>query len=89
MGIEKSLSELQNNFRNSLNEHGQSTDDLSKLKRVSSLVDLAMIPSLNSIEPTPVYQMTTTSENLMSFVDFPSGEFDPKQCGDLPARLTG
>lgn len=89
MGIEKSLSELQNNFRNSLNEHGQSTDDLSKLKRVSSLVDLAMIPSLNSIEPTPVYQMTTTSENLMSFVDFPTGEFDPKQCGDLPARLTG
>ena len=91
MGIEKSLSELQNNFRNSMNEHGKSTDDLSKLKRVSSLVDLAMIPSLSMVEPTPVYQMTTTSENLMSFVDFPSGEFDPtsKQCNDGPTRLAG
>lgn len=91
MGVEDSLSELQNNFRNSLNDmnedgkiqagHNDNNGTTGgKMERVSSLVNLAMIPDLNSIEPTPVYEMRPPVEdslNSMVFIDFPSGDLEP------------
>jgi hypothetical protein len=92
MDIESSLCELQNNYQNSLNESVPCTDynddDFSKsgLRRESSLVALAMIPSLGSIEPTSVSEMKDRGDvihsndivddidddkNMMNFIDFP------------------
>ena len=73
MDMQSSLSELSNNFKNSLRDGQQS---FGMLSRDSSLVDLAM---LDSVEPTPVSEMKGTSDHhFMQFVDFPhsSQEFD-------------
>jgi hypothetical protein len=102
MGIESCLSELQNNFRNSLNEANKSGNDmngnngndqsanslqvLNSMQRESSLVDLAIIPSLSSILPPSTTQSTNNiasnnksleSEYGMTFIDFPTGGIDP------------
>lgn len=72
MDVQSSLSELTNNFQNSLlaqqgDPEGQSGGMLS---RNSSLVDLAM---LHPVEPTPVSEMEAKSEpDFLTFVDFPS-----------------
>lgn len=86
MGVEDSLSELQNNFRNSLNDNRQCDQSdnkgtaAAKMERVSSLVNLAMIPDLESVQPTPVYEMKANAggetSNGMEFIDFPSNDFD-------------
>ena len=72
MDMQSSLSELSNNFKNSLRDGQQG---FGMLSRDSSLVDLAM---LDSVEPTPVSEMKGTSDHFMPFVDFPhsSQEFD-------------
>lgn len=96
--IETSLSELQNNFQSSLGEHdanvnnsggtGTITSGISNnggsMKRDSSLVALAMIPSLHSIEPVPVPAPAPVEEQqakddqgvggIMSFIDFPDSD---------------
>jgi len=95
MDIESSLSELQNNYQNSLNESVSCTDynddyfSKSGLRRESSLVALAMIPSLGSIEPTSVSEMqrgvdsidahnsvddTDDEKNMINFIDFPGDD---------------
>lgn len=91
MDIESSLCELQNNYQNSLNEVGDFSDynddffSKTGLRRESSLVALAMIPSLSSIEPTPVSELQEVEggavgniiedmdddKGMMSFMDFP------------------
>jgi hypothetical protein len=83
MGIENCLSELQTNFRNSLNEanakdnttndHGGNCNNNGALnqqqlqhlsmQRESSLVDLAIIPSLSSILPPSVGNAENGSES--------------------------
>jgi hypothetical protein len=73
MDMQSSLSELSTNFKNSLRDGQQG---FGMLSRDSSLVDLAM---LDSVEPTPVSEMKGTSDqHFMPFVDFPhsSQEFD-------------
>jgi len=92
MGLEDSLSELQNNFRNSLDDryedgkiqtglHDNTGTNCGKMERVSSLVNLAMIPDLNPmIEPTAVCEMRPPIEdnlNSMAFIDFPANDLDP------------
>jgi len=91
MGVEDSLSELQNNFRNSLNDRTEDgrirtglNDNIGangKMERVSSLVNLAMIPDLDAmIEPTAVCEMMPPEQdplNTMAFIDFPSNDLDP------------
>lgn len=109
MGIESCLSELQTNFRNSLNEANAKSDgcndpnnnnnlnnsnnnnsqnqNLSSMTRDSSLVNLAIIPSLNSTQSfthSYTYNNNTTlndnsleSEYGMTFIDFPTGGIDP------------
>lgn len=91
MGLEDSLSELQNNFRNSLNDRNEDgkiqtglNDNIGangKMERVSSLVNLAMIPDLDAmIEPTAVCEMMPPEQdplNSMAFIDFPSNDLDP------------
>jgi hypothetical protein len=84
MGIDNSqnsLSELQSNYQSSLNESDQTngtgnggiTTSKSSLRRDSSLVALAMIPSLQSIEPTPVYELEAVDDKaMMTFIDFPN-----------------
>jgi hypothetical protein len=97
MGIESCLSELQNNFRNSLNEanakagnnnmnsNNQTTNQSHlqcSMQRESSLVDLAIIPSLSSILPAsqtttiPATNNVSMNKSLesdygMTFIDFP------------------
>lgn len=95
MGIESCLSELQTNFRNSLNEanaqagntndFNNSTNQLGNqdnnqctMQRESSLVDLAIIPSLSSALPQAQTSNTYTGLNNkseadygMTFIDFP------------------
>ena len=75
MDMQSSLSELSNNFKNSLRDDGpQDEQGFGMLSRDSSLVDLAM---LDTVEPTPVSEFKETSDpNFMSFVDFPHQEFD-------------
>ena len=93
MGIESCLSELQTNFRNSLNEanaQAGNTNDFNNnnnmnqdnnqctMQRESSLVDLAIIPSLNSALPQAQTSNTYIGLNNkneadygMTFIDFP------------------
>ncbi len=95
MGIESCLSELKNNFRNSLNEAvkadgGKNIDNpencsssffpqFSSLTRESSLVDLAIIPSLHTTQSqanffsSAMNDKTSESEYGMTFIDFPEG----------------
>lgn len=89
MGVEDSLNELQNNYRNSLNDSRHSglndnngTATNGKMERVSSLVNLAMIPDLDSLlEPVEIVSTVRSPEeeamNSMAFIDFPSCDFDP------------
>ena len=92
MDIGESLSELQNNFQNSLNERCESEEQMNvgknldkginstvcNLRRDSSLVELAMIPPIYSVDPTPVTEMTSVpSRSAMTFIDFPSSDLDP------------
>jgi hypothetical protein len=80
MDIQNSLSELSNNFKNSLKqapvtESSVSPSPYGMLSRNSSLVDLAM---LDPLEPTPVSELQDTCDPvLMSFVDFPQIDLDP------------
>jgi len=99
-GAEDSLTQLANNYRNSLNDltsqdFGSDADptpldqirDRSSgsgftgfLSRDSSLIDLAMIPSVDdALQPS-----TDTSRNFgLSFVDFPNPEmYPPSIAGD-------
>jgi len=72
MDVESSLSELSNNFRNSMKDTPSDPLAFGMLSRNSSLIDLAM---LDPIEPTPVSELQRTSDpNLMSFLDFPSSQ---------------
>eukprot|EP00547_Thalassionema_nitzschioides_P004285 CAMPEP_0194221786 /NCGR_PEP_ID=MMETSP0156-20130528/31341_1 /TAXON_ID=33649 /ORGANISM="Thalassionema nitzschioides, Strain L26-B" /LENGTH=429 /DNA_ID=CAMNT_0038952313 /DNA_START=199 /DNA_END=1488 /DNA_ORIENTATION=+ len=73
MDVQSSLSELTNNFQNSLlDQEGESGGMLS---RNSSLVDLAM---LHPVEPTSVSEMEARGEpDFMTFVDFPSQDMKP------------
>lgn len=96
MGIESCLSELKNNFRNSLNEAAKmdeaknNTDNIenssssffpqfSSLTRESSLVDLAIIPSLHTTQSqanffsSAMNDKTLESDYGMTFIDFPEG----------------
>lgn len=79
MDVQSSLSELTNNFQNSLKD-GRNNDNneplgLGMLSRNSSLVDLAM---LTPVEPTPVSELQTKCEpTFMTFIDFPSQELNP------------
>ena len=116
MGIESCLSELQTNFRNSLNEANAKNDDCNdpnnsnmnndmnnnsnannsfntnnqnhnqlSMTRDSSLVDLAIIPSLSSTQftnyslnnNTTINDKSLESEYGMTFIDFPTGGIDP------------
>jgi hypothetical protein len=99
MGIESCLSELKNNFRNSLNEaakadEAKNTDSnengslsyfpqFSSLTRESSLVDLAIIPSLHTTQSqanlfsSAMNDKTLESEYGMTFIDFPNDGVDP------------
>lgn len=86
--IQDSLSELTNNYRNSLqNETMGLSDEIDPsfnmyhfLRRDSSLVDLAMLvpneelENMGSVEPTPVNEMRNSTA---TFVDFPHQDFDP------------
>jgi hypothetical protein len=113
--IGKSLSELQNNFRNSLNDlythemkqgdltgqssGGKPTDSSANsvssgsqgnfsdkddqpewkiLSRITSLSDLAMLPPLDSVDPTPVNELVnhSSSTGSLSFLDFTSQDFN-------------
>lgn len=75
MDVQSSLSELSNNYQNSLKDTKASESGLGMLSRNSSLVDLAM---LDPIEPTPVSELKQTSDpNLMHFIDFPQPTLDP------------
>lgn len=81
MGIESSLSELKNNFRNSLNDAEKSDQTENILKRESSLVNLAMIPeacpTVNDEPSKSVsHKSPSPSNNLFTFIDFPC-ELDP------------
>jgi hypothetical protein len=116
MGIENCLSELKNNFRNSLNEANAKADisninnddannidnnsvssyyypQYTSLTRESSLVDLAIIPSLHTSQSTSNmflsssnnYEKTLESEYGMTFIDFPTDGIDPSSltsCND-------
>lgn len=82
MGIESSLSELKNNFRNSLNDAEKSDQsETNIMTRESSLVNLAMIPETCStpnqetIESNP-RTSPPSSNNLFTFIDFPC-ELEP------------
>jgi HSF-type DNA-binding len=83
MDVQNSLNELSNNFQNSLKQTQQFNDVgyISMLKRDDSLVDLAMIPS---IEPTSVSEMqqadadqaaVEASEDT-SFLDFSQDDME-------------
>ncbi len=81
MDIDNSLSELQSNYQSSLNgsdnsggNGGTGAECKSSLRRDSSLVALAMIPSLQSIEPTPVAELGPIDDEkaMMTFIDFPN-----------------
>lgn len=87
MDIQNSLSELSNNFKNSLKdvpapvataeEDEAASRGFGMLSRNSSLVDLAM---LHPVEPTPVSELQHTYDPvLMSFVDFPHNDLDPPE----------
>merc|ERR1712130_694563 len=70
MDVQTSLSELTNNFQNSLlDSRGEvQNQGLGMLSRNSSLVDLAMI---HPVEPTPVSEMKVKSDpDFFAFVDF-------------------
>lgn len=80
-----SLSQLASSYQHTLKEH-RSEDDaraqheqfLGHLSRDSSLVDLAMIPSLEDAESFhPESGMSTKDECGWGFVDFPYPELDP------------
>ena len=74
MDVQSSLSELSNNFKNSLRNAPLDTQCYQMLSRDSSLVDLAM---LDPIEPTPVSEMQGTGDSqFLSFVDFPNSSQD-------------
>jgi len=85
MGIDNSLSELQSNYQSSLNDsdqangtaNGSGNHNRSSLRRDSSLVALAMIPSLQSIEPTPVSELEAIDDKaMMTFIDFPNTGYE-------------
>lgn len=82
MGIESSLSELKNNFRNSLNDAERQDQDVGDhMKRESSLVNLAMIPEmsiLTSDENSDQRQSNLSPSNLFTFIDFPH-ELEPNK----------
>jgi len=59
-----------------------SQDPSPCLPRNSSLVDLAMIPPLYSVDPTPWSEMNN-SGSIMGFVDFPHSEVDPSNIASL------
>lgn len=106
MGIDNSLHELQNNYQSSLNGAGsfgtgseQGADNgntqKSSLRRDSSLVALAMIPSLLSMEPTPVTELEAVDDKaMMSFIDFPDEQTglnvddDPDNVGSSSLQLS-
>ena len=99
MGIDNSLSELQSNYQSSLNEtsaDSSKTTVKSQLRRDSSLIALAMIPSLQSIEPTPVSELQAPAtasvdddKTNFTFIDFPiSGEQNPEGDGQPSSRGT-
>lgn len=81
MDIQNSLSELSNNFKNSLKEAPAAVEAVcaspqgfGMLSRNSSLVDLAM---LHPVEPTPVSELQNTCDPVfMSFVDFPHSDLE-------------
>ncbi|KAI2513393.1 hypothetical protein MHU86_867 [Fragilaria crotonensis] len=74
MDVQTSLSELSNNFKNSLRNAPDDMQCYQMLSRDSSLVDLAM---LDPIEPTPVSEMQGTGDpHFLSFVDFPNSSQD-------------
>mmetsp|Transcript_16457 Transcript_16457/g.27889 ORF Transcript_16457/g.27889 Transcript_16457/m.27889 type:complete len:509 (-) Transcript_16457:60-1586(-) len=88
MDIQSSLSELSNNFRNSLNEARSDppTSDVARtsfygmLSRDSSLVDLAMIPPVESVGPELGQgQDQVANQQAMTFVDFPQDVYDRSQ----------
>lgn len=79
MDIQNNLSELSNNFKNSLKDdaapEAEEPGGFGMLSRNSSLVDLAM---LDMVEPTPVSELISTCDPvLMSFVDFPHNDLEP------------
>jgi len=85
MDVQSSLDELSNNFRNSLKQSLEIDDQayISMLRRDDSLVDLAMIPS---VEPTSVSEMQEADaaaslhidSSGMAFLDFPDDDsMDP------------
>lgn len=66
----------------SMNSSSGHTGKKKRIQRESSLVALAMIPSLGSVEPTPISELQTSSDKteknkkpsqseVMSFIDFP------------------
>lgn len=83
MDVQNSLNELSNNFQNSLKQSEQfnAVGYISMLKRDDSLVDLAMIPS---IEPTSVSEMQQADADQAameanedtSFLDFSQDEME-------------
>lgn len=84
--IQASLSELTNNYRNSLGEAAPGGQEQANslegsigfLSRESSLLNLAMLPMIDSVEPTPVSEL---QNSMMPFVDFPNQEMDPSLLG--------
>ena len=74
MDVQTSLSELSNNFKNSMKDAPLDTQCFGMLSRDSSLIDLAM---LDAVEPTSVSEMQgTTDSQFLSFVDFPQSSQD-------------
>lgn len=71
MDMNDNLSELQSNYQSSLQD---SENNRRAMHRESSLVALAMIPSLQMLEPTPVSEFQTPSVNDMIFDDFPGSD---------------
>lgn len=77
-GVQDSLSQLANNYQNSIGDLPDLPDQPdylndpfpSLLSRNSSLIDLAMIPAFDENEPLP-------TGPGMNFVDFPQPEVDP------------
>eukprot|EP00542_Grammatophora_oceanica_P021822 CAMPEP_0194027366 /NCGR_PEP_ID=MMETSP0009_2-20130614/1523_1 /TAXON_ID=210454 /ORGANISM="Grammatophora oceanica, Strain CCMP 410" /LENGTH=498 /DNA_ID=CAMNT_0038666411 /DNA_START=307 /DNA_END=1803 /DNA_ORIENTATION=+ len=93
MDIQTSLSELSNNFKNSLKDAEQSTGEpyVGMLKRDDSLVDLAMIPpvEMELLAPQPIQSIANsvaetpaTSMDMMPFVDFPHEDLFPPPPSD-------
>lgn len=79
--MKNSLSELTNNYRNSLhavqsaNLHCNNANSAGGLTSTDSLVELAMlVPTETSVEPRSVREMANST---MPFVDFPHEELNP------------